>query len=112
LKIQIETRCPREGVAVIVVTGEMDVHTAPRLRDEIRRLLEEGVNRLVVDLHSVDHLDSTALGILISALRRTTESGGALRLLATPRVQRIFEMTGLNKVFQVAATEEEALSQL
>lgn len=86
---------------VLVAKGEIDVATAPALRDRLYELCATG-RIVVVDLREVSFLDSSALGVLVGARRRCRESGGDLRLVIdTPRVRRLFDITGLNTVFDI-----------
>ncbi len=96
-----------DGVPVVTVKGETDVGTAPQLRTCLRNLVEAGHPSLVVDLRPVTFLDSTALGVLIGARRRCREAGGDLRLVIdSPRVIKVFALTGLTSVFETASTLE------
>jgi anti-sigma B factor antagonist len=91
--------------------GEVDVYTAPVLRQAILDQVESGVKHLLINLTRVEYLDSTGLGILIGGVKRLKEQGGTLRLVGpSARIQRIFEITGLNKIFDVYATEPDALA--
>ena len=86
--------------AVLRVTGEVDAYTAPMLRERIRELAAGGAVHLIADLGQVDFLDSTGLGALVGGLKRLREDGGSLALVITaPRILRIFQITGLTKVF-------------
>jgi anti-sigma B factor antagonist len=113
MQLKVETRTPREGVAVIALDGEVDVYTSPRLKQEMVDLLNRGQVHLVVDLNEVAYLDSTGLGVLIGGLKRAREREGDLRLICeNMRILRIFEITGLTKIFEIDKDEEEALSRL
>lgn len=96
---------------VVTVTGEVDVYTAPKLKDELVGLIEEGKNQIVVDLEGVEFMDSSGLGVLVGALRRLKEREGTLALVCTKGpVLRILSITGLNKVFPVHQSVDEAAS--
>jgi len=85
-----------DGVTVVTVRGEVDVATAPALKDHLAACGERGDRYLVVDLRPVPFLDSTGLGALIGAAKRQREHGGDLQLVVTePRVIKVFEITGL-----------------
>jgi anti-sigma B factor antagonist len=101
-----------EGDArVLDLSGEVDVYTAPQLRAAIMEEVERGTKHLLINLKRVGYMDSTGLGILIGGVKRLRESNGALLLVGpTPRIARIFEITGLNTIFNVYASEEEALA--
>jgi anti-sigma B factor antagonist len=97
----------REGGAlpVIAVGGEIDVATAPQLREVLHRVIAQGQPTVILDLLDVTFLDSTALGVLVGALKRCRELGGELHVVVTdPRIMKIFEITGLTKVFPIASS--------
>lgn len=98
---------------VVVVRGEVDIATAPRMKECMVGLLEGGVSRLVVDLSQVSFIDSTALGVLIGGVRRVNAAGGKMALVvATPPVQRVLSLTGLDRVFPIHDSREAALAAL
>lgn len=97
------------GVPVLSVSGEIDVATAPELREHLQRRTAANAPTVVVDLLEVSFLDSTALGVLVGALKRSREAGGELRLvIAQPRILKVFEITGLTEVFPIHTTVEDA----
>jgi len=113
MNLRVETRQPREGIAVISLAGEGDVYTSPRGKQEIVNLLNSDVTRMVVDLTGVEYLDSTGLGVLIGGLKRARERDGDLKLICdNVRILRIFEITGLTKIFDIYRSETEALEKL
>jgi anti-sigma B factor antagonist len=90
-------------VPVVAVRGEIDVATAPQLREVLHEVIAQGHPTVVLDLLDVTFLDSTALGVLVGALRRCREMDGDLHVVvADPRIIKIFEITGLTKVFTIA----------
>ena len=100
-----------EGATIIVVGGEIDVYTAPRLRDKITELVAGGVHTLVIDMEAVEFLDSTGLGVLVGGLKKVRAHGGSLQLICTQeRLLKIFRITGLAKVFTIHATAEAAVA--
>ena len=101
----------REGSTppVIAVRGEIDVATAPQLRESLHSVIAQGEGTIVLDLLEVTFLDSTALGVLVGALKRCRELGGELHIVvADPRIVKIFEITGLTSVFTIADSLESA----
>jgi anti-sigma B factor antagonist len=101
----------RGDVAVLAVSGEVDVATVPRLREQLHGLVASGTPRIVVNLDAVDFLDSTGLGVLVGALKRVRNNGGELALVCTtPRIRKVFEVTGLTKVFSLYDTVDAAAS--
>jgi anti-sigma B factor antagonist len=111
--LKVDTRSVQDGVAVIALAGEVDVYTSPRLKQEMVELLNQGTSRLVIDLSAVEYLDSTGLGVLIGGLKRAREREGDLRLICDNlRILRIFEITGLTKIFDIFRSEAEAMAGL
>jgi len=112
-QLQIHLRPRPGGVAMLEVQGEVEIYTAPRLREAIVHALEEGYTRLIVNLEGVQYLDSTGLGALVGGRARARERGGNLVLICTQsRLLRLFDITGLNQLFALCQTEEEALAIL
>jgi anti-sigma B factor antagonist len=98
---------------VVTLTGELDVATAPALRDELERVSAEGATEALVDLLAVSFVDSVALGILVDASKRMKAQGGALRIVCDDRrIARIVEITGLDRVLRIHTTLREALESL
>ncbi len=96
-------------VVVVTVTGEIDVATAPALRERLYAIIERGGSRVVVDLLAVTFIDSTALGVLIGALKRCREHGTSMHLVvAEARILKVFEITGLTDLFTFFPTLDEA----
>lgn len=90
------------GRAIVSVGGEIDVYTAPRLRDEITDLVSDGRYHIVIDLEAVEFLDSTGLGVLVGGLKKVRAHDGSLQLVCTQeRLLKIFRITGLAKVFVI-----------
>ena len=101
----------RDGWAVLAVSGEVDVATVPRLREQLHGLVAQGSNRIIVDLDGVDFLDSTGLGVLVGALKRVRSNDGELSLVCTqPRIRKVFEVTGLTKVFSLFDSVDDAVA--
>jgi anti-sigma B factor antagonist len=101
-----------DGVAVVAVLGEVDVATAPRLRQELLRLVSEsdGPPRIVVDLGGVDFLDSTGLGVLLGGLKRVRTKHGALVVArAESHVRKAFEITRVIEILPLLDDLDAAL---
>ncbi len=109
MDLSLETRQENDHT-VIEVRGEIDVYTAPKLRERIIELVDEGQYHLVVDLVKVEFLDSTGLGVLVGGLKRVRGHDGSLQLVCTQeRLLKIFRITGLSKVFAIHGSQSEAL---
>lgn len=110
-EFRLETVGPVGDCAVIQVTGEVDVCTAPMLREQIRELAAKGAVHLIADLGQVDFLDSTGLGALVGGLKRLREANGSLALvISTPRILRIFQITGLTNALAARRSVTDAIT--
>jgi anti-sigma B factor antagonist len=97
--------------SVIDVKGEVDVYTAPKLREKIVDLVNQGSTKLIVNLEGVEFLDSTGLGVLVGGLKRVKSHEGTLALVCTkPKILKVFSITGLSKVFPIYDTVQQAAS--
>ena len=95
------TRADHGDRTVVRLGGEIDVYTAPFVREKLDEQINAGRADLVVDLSDVTFLDSTGLGVLVGRLKIARTRGGSLRLVGTAeRVLRVFAITGLDKVFE------------
>ncbi len=96
---------------VIELGGEIDLYTAPEFKERMVELIEDGKKRIVVDLSSATFIDSTTLGVLVGGVKRLRPTGGSLALVCTDQnITKIFEITGLDRVFPIHASRDEALS--
>ncbi|NYI05621.1 anti-sigma factor antagonist [Allostreptomyces psammosilenae] len=96
---------------VVEVGGEIDVYTAPKLREQLVELVNDGNYHLIVNMEAVDFLDSTGLGVLVGGLKRVRAHEGSLRLVCNQeRILKIFRITGLTKVFPIHTSVDEAVS--
>lgn len=99
-----------DEVHVLVPHGEIDVLTAPTLGRRMLELVEEGFNRLVVDLSETTFMDSTGLGVLVNGLRQVGRRDGKLVIVCpTERIMRPFEITGLHNHLPIVQSRDEAL---
>lgn len=99
-----------DGVAVVHVGGDLDVYTAPRLKETLDEAMSEG-GRLVLDLLQVRFIDSTALGVLVGALRQSRVESGEFRLvLDDPYLLKIFRITGFDGLFPIFPQVSDAVA--
>lgn len=93
----------------LAVKGEVDVYTSPMLKSHIVDAVDAGCVDLVIDLEGVGFIDSSGLGVLVSGLRRVKEQDGSMRIICTKDgILKIFRITGLDKVFPIFSSAEEA----
>jgi anti-sigma B factor antagonist len=108
-ELSIDLKNDNEGTLVFKLRGSLDLATAPTVRAALSEATETGSKSLIVDLSQLEFLDSTGLGVLIGAHRRTAERGGTFRLIATEGpISRLLNITGLIAVFGVYHSEEDA----
>jgi anti-sigma B factor antagonist len=98
---------------VIGVRGEIDLFTAPELKQKLTDAIEKGRNQIVVDLTETSFLDSTALGVLIGAVKRLRSNHGRLVLVnVDTNIAKTFEITGLDQIFTILPTRDDAIAAL
>jgi anti-sigma B factor antagonist len=96
---------------VIELGGEVDLYTAPEFKERMVQVIEEGKKHVVVDLSNATFIDSTTLGVLVGGVKRLRPAGGTLSLVCSDQnIVKIFEITGLDRVFPIHETREAALS--
>jgi anti-sigma B factor antagonist len=98
---------------VVSVAGELDIATAGRLREELDLTAERGARRVIVDLIGLTFIDSVALGILTEGAKRLRADGGVCVVVTQdPRILRVFEITGLDRVFRIERSLAEAVEEV
>jgi anti-sigma B factor antagonist len=108
MEFTLVTRAAPDRI-VLEVGGEVDVYTAPRLRERLVELVDGGAKHLIVDLAKVEFLDSTGLGVLVGAMKRLKTAGGQLTLVcARESLLKIFRITALDQVFTIVPTVDAA----
>ena len=111
MELTLDVHSETPGFTVIAVGGEIDVYTAPKLREKLISLVEAGSYQLIVDMEAVEFLDSAGLGVLVGGLKRVRAHDGWIDLVCTQnRILRIFRITGLNKVFSIYDTVPDAIA--
>src|SRR3954464_11499711 len=96
---------------VVAVTGEIDLFTAPEFKQRMSAPIDDGRSNLIVDLSQTTFIDSSSLGVLIGAHRRLKLRGGELVVVSdSEAITKTFKITGLDGVFTLAASVEEALA--
>lgn len=99
----------QNSVCTMTLEGEVDVYTAPRLKEELIAVIGDGCVNVIVDMERVGFIDSSGLGVLVSALRRARERDGVVRVVCTrDNILKIFRITGLDKVFPIFSDSAEA----
>ena len=108
---EVETHVLADETRIVSVAGELDMYTAPPFKQQILDALNNGHARVIVDLSACEFLDSTALGILITANKRLAGHERRLVLVAADRnIVKVFQITGLNRTFTIVPTRASALN--
>jgi anti-sigma B factor antagonist len=98
----------RGDYVVVSVGGEIDVYTAPTLRQKLNEVLDRGTGNLCIDLGNVQFLDSTGLGVLVGAMKRINSREGQLVIVCDrPHILKVFEITGLSQVFEIRSSLDD-----
>jgi anti-sigma B factor antagonist len=107
---RIEAARLGSSVRLVSLAGEIDLHAAPRLDEELYQAIADGSRRIVVDLTAATFVDSSVLGLLLRASGRLRETGGELVVVCDRgAIRRIFEVSGLDRTFPIEASLTEAL---
>lgn len=113
VEFRVEDDRPLDGVVVLAVAGEVDLHVAPSLRERLRSGVDDAERAVVLDLSQVTFLDSMALSVIVAAGKRARGRGLELRLaVPRPEIRRVFEITLLDRIFPLDGTREGALAAL
>jgi len=113
VNFDIKTEQLANDTYAISLSGEIDLYTAPEFKQQLLEVIGEGARHVIVDLTSTTFIDSTTLGVLVGGLRRLRSADGDLTIVCSdPNISKIFEITGLDRVFDLTDTRDEALSRL
>lgn len=98
---------------MVSVAGDLDIHTATRLKEALYALIDSGRSHLVLNFDGIRYMDSAGLGVLMGAQKRAREADGRILLICKSiRIQRLFIITGLTRVFDVFEDEEKMARKL
>jgi anti-sigma B factor antagonist len=98
---------------VIALAGEVDLYTAPEFKQQLLEAIAQGAKNVIVDFSSTTFIDSTTLGVLVGGVKRLRTNDGQLTLVCSDRnITKIFEITGLDRVFTIYPTRDEAVEKL
>jgi anti-sigma B factor antagonist len=113
VNFEIKTERLDDKSYVIALAGEVDLYTAPEFKQQLLDVIGQGAKDVIVDFSDTTFIDSTTLGVLVGGVKRLRTNEGQLSLVCSDRnITKIFEITGLNRVFPIHATRAEALEGL
>ena len=111
MNFDINTEQLNETQYVISLAGEVDLYTAPEFKQQLLDVIGQGGKDVVVDFSDTTFIDSTTLGVLVGGVKRLRAQDGRLSLVCSDRnIRKIFEITGLDRVFTIYPTRDEALA--
>ena len=112
MNFDVKTDKVDESTYVIALAGEVDLYTAPEFKQQLLDVIAEGGKDVVVDFSDTTFIDSTTLGVLVGGVKRLRAQDGRLSLVCSDRnITKIFEITGLDRVFTIYPTRDEALAK-
>ncbi len=103
---------PSEGSVTVRLAGEIDMDTAPDVREAALDAMRQHASRIQIDLSRVTFMDSTGLEVLLATRRRAELEGGQLHLVdPTHSVLRVLEVTGVDRLFDITRAESDLQSK-
>jgi len=113
VNFDIKTEHLGDNSYVIALAGEVDLYTAPEFKQQLLEVIAQGAKNVVVDFSDTTFIDSTTLGVLVGGVKRLRTNEGQLSLVCSDRnITKIFEITGLDRVFTIYGSRDEAVSAM
>ena len=110
MNFDVKTEELGDGSFVISLAGEVDLYTAPEVKQQLLDVISRGAKNVIVDFTDTTFIDSTTLGVLVGGVKRLRANDGRLALVCSDRnITKIFEITGLDRVFAIHSTRAEAV---
>ena len=102
---------PKVGLTVCHIDGEIDINSSPMIKKSFDKLISQKTSKIVINLSKVTYVDSSGLATLVEVLKNMKSYGGRLRIACmSPKIKSLFEITKLEKLFEILADEETAIS--
>jgi anti-sigma B factor antagonist len=113
MNFDIKTEQVSDDAYVISLAGEVDLYTAPEFKQQLVEVISQGGKNVIVDFTNTTFIDSTTLGVLVGGVKRLRSSDGQLSLVCSDRnITKIFEITGLDRVFDIYPSRDKALETI
>jgi anti-sigma B factor antagonist len=113
MNFDINTEQVDGGAYVISLAGEVDLYTAPEFKQQLLDVIGQGGREVIVDFSNTTFIDSTTLGVLVGGVKRLRSNDGQLALVCSDRnITKIFEITGLDRVFTIYPTRADAIAEV
>ena len=101
---------PRQGLTVCHIDGEIDINSSPAIKKSFDKLISQKTPKIVINLSKVTYVDSSGLATLVEVLKNMRSYGGRMRLACmSSKIKSLFEITKLEKLFEILADEETAI---
>ena len=111
MNFDVKTEKLSDEQYVISLAGEVDLYTAPEFKQQLLQVIGDGAKAVIVDFSKTTFIDSTTLGVLVGGVKRLRANDGRLSLVCSDRnITKIFEITGLDRVFTIHETRDAALA--
>ncbi|MFL5930069.1 MAG: STAS domain-containing protein [Gaiellaceae bacterium] len=111
MNFDIKTEQLDGNAYVIALAGEVDLYTAPEFKQQLLDVIGQGAKEVIVDFSDTTFIDSTTLGVLVGGVKRLRTNDGQLSLVCSDRnITKIFEITGLDRVFTIYGSRDEAVA--
>ena len=102
---------PKKGLIVCHIDGEIDINSSPMIKKSFDKLISQKTPKIVINLSKVTYVDSSGLATLVEILKNMRSYGGKMRLACmSPKIKSLFEITKLEKLFEILADEETAIT--
>ncbi len=103
----------KNGFMICRIEGEIDISCSPDIKKTFDKLVSQKTPKIVIELSKVTYVDSSGLATLVGILKNMRSYGGKMRLAGmSPKIKSLFEITKLDKLFEIMASEEEAIAEL
>jgi anti-sigma B factor antagonist len=113
LDFGIKTEELADHAYLVALSGEVDLYTAPEFKKELLDLIAQGAKQVIVDFSETTFIDSTTLGVLVGGVKRLRTNEGQLSLVCSDRsITKVFEITGLDRIFRIYPNRLEAVAEL
>jgi anti-sigma B factor antagonist len=113
MNFDIKTEQLSDDTYVISLSGEVDLYTAPEFKQQLLEVIGQGGKEVIVDFSNTTFIDSTTLGVLVGGVKRLRTNDGQLSLVCSDRnITKIFEITGLDRVFTIYPSRDEAVAKI
>jgi len=102
---------PKQGLTVCHIDGEIDINSSPIIKKSFDKLISQKTSKIVINLSRVTYVDSSGLATLVEILKNMRSYNGKMRLACmSPKIKSLFEITKLEKLFEILADEETAIT--